>query len=222
MASQLNDPPKHVSATATTTRTSTMEDNNDRDDATTRALLDKRHVLTRALQQLPYDLITYIERAAVHSDLGYPDLAAGDAYRALLLCDEVANEGFEYHEQAVETLQQRSKDGLPPVLRYGNRHGDVAGGHGHEADGGRRVIDDDDYGNSIDQIATIASIRCYRILGISLLLCGCLKSAYDFTGRGLAVAPQDEDLLQAREYVENMAKRRLKVDEIDINDLPDQ
>merc|ERR1712098_224519 len=41
-------------------------------------------------------------------------------------------------------------------------------------------------------------------------------------GRGLAAAPEDVELLQAKEYIENMAKRRLKVDEVDINELPDQ
>ncbi len=58
-------------------------------------LLDRRSQLTEGLSSLPYDLILYLNRAAIHSDLGYPDLAAGDAYRALLLADEVLNEGFE-------------------------------------------------------------------------------------------------------------------------------
>jgi hypothetical protein len=39
--------------------------------------------------------------AKAYRDLGYPDLAIGDAYKALLLVDEVAEEG-EYHEEAVE------------------------------------------------------------------------------------------------------------------------
>jgi len=38
----------------------------------------------------------------------------------------------------------------------------------------------------------------------------------------LAAAPQDEDLLEAKEYIERMAKRRLNVDEVDVSDLPDQ
>jgi hypothetical protein len=36
--------------------------------------------------------------------LGYPDLAAGDAYKALLLIDEVAEDG-EYHEEALEAAK---------------------------------------------------------------------------------------------------------------------
>lgn len=39
--------------------------------------------------------------AKAYRNLGYPDLAIGDAYKALLLVDEVAEEG-EYHEEALE------------------------------------------------------------------------------------------------------------------------
>lgn len=39
--------------------------------------------------------------AKAYRGLGYPDLAIGDAYKALLLVDEVAEEG-EYHEEALE------------------------------------------------------------------------------------------------------------------------
>ncbi len=39
--------------------------------------------------------------AKAYKSLGYPDLAAGDAYKALLLVDEVIEEG-EYHEEALE------------------------------------------------------------------------------------------------------------------------
>ena len=178
-------------------------------------LLEKRRILTEGLFRLPYDLIAYLERAAVHSELGYPDLAASDSYRALLLTDECANEGFEYHEEALETLRLRAADGLPPVLRsLGTAHADLAGGV-------EALTIDGDQDQRTLQVVSAASIRCYRNLSISLLLCGCLKSAFEFCSRGLTAKPEDEELLQAMEYIENMAKRRLKVDELDINDLPD-
>ncbi|KAL2074815.1 hypothetical protein VTL71DRAFT_8594 [Oculimacula yallundae] len=179
-------------------------------------LLQRRQDITNALLDLPYDLIAYLERAEVHTELGYPDLAAGDSYRALLLCDECANEGFEYHDEALEALRSRSSDGIPLVLREpGTANVDLSGGVE-----GLSFKEQDDHKTS--QLTRIASIHCYRSLSISLLLCGCLKSAYDFCARGLGVAPEDEDLLQAKEYIENMAKRRLKVEEVDINELPDQ
>lgn len=179
-------------------------------------LLERRQDLTDHLASLPYDLIAYLERSFIHSELGYPDLAAGDSYRALLLCDEVANESFEYHEQATDTLRQRSADELPAVLRRRRHSPELAGGISNinlnEQDNEQRLL----------TIAHLASIRCYRSLSISLLLCGCLKSAYDFCTRGLVAAPQDEELMQAKEYIENMARRRLKIEMVDINDLPDQ
>lgn len=189
----------------------------DQEEETT-TLLEKRQDITDALQRLPYDLIAYLERAAVHAELGYPDLAAGDSYRALLLCDECANEGFEYHEQALKTLQQRTVDRIPTVLvRNGACNGDLPIGVKLES-----VSFNGDGKGATAKILQLASIQCFRILAISLLLCGCLKSAYEFCNRGLAAEPKDEDLLQEKEYIERMAKRRLKVDEVDINDLPDQ
>lgn len=183
-------------------------------------LLERRRVITNRLLDSPYDLLAYIERATVHSELGYPDLAAGDAYRALLLCDECANEGFEYHDLAVETLRDRCADGIPAVLRR------TALTRGEVLDRGVEILaldenGDDDNERTI-QIAQLASVKCYRDLAIGLLLCGCLKSAYSFCMRGLVASPNDEELLQAREYIENLAKKRLRVEEVDINDLPDQ
>jgi hypothetical protein len=183
----------------------------------TSILLEKRKAITDALSRLPYDLIAYLERASVHTDLGYPDLAAGDAYRALLLCDEVRDESFEYHEQALETLQTRCADGLPHVFRKQGTTVDLSG----EV---HAVSLDDEEGTAL-QIAHIASIHCYRKLAISLLLCGCLKSSHDFCTRGLAIAPNDEDLLFKKEHIQLLARRKLKVgegDEVDISDFPDQ
>lgn len=174
-------------------------------------LLGKRQSLTDGLLNFPYDLVAYLERAATHTDLGYPDLAAGDAYRALLLTDEVRDESFEYHEQASETLKDRCSEGVPAILRGSD---DLSGEVEFIA------IDDDQI--TLKQIALKASIQCYRKLAISLLLCGCLKSAYDFCLKGLAIAPEDVDLLFKKEHIQALAKRRMKVDEVDINDLPDQ
>ncbi|EKD20191.1 uncharacterized protein L3040_007188 [Drepanopeziza brunnea f. sp. 'multigermtubi'] len=179
-------------------------------------LMSKREQITDALIERPYDLIAYLERAEVHSELGYPDLAAGDSYRALLLCDEVANEGFEYHEQALATLRARGAKGTPIVLRSSSiRHFDLTSeveAMKVEGQVDKKALD----------LVGIATIQCYRSLAISLLLCGCLKSAYDFCTRGLAAAPGDEELSQAKEYIEHMAKRRLKVKELDVANLPDQ
>jgi hypothetical protein len=183
-------------------------------------LLEKRQAVTEKLDELPYDLVLYIERAIVHAELGYPDLAAGDAYRALLLTDEVRDESFEYHEQALEALRAHQDDD-PAVLHRLQRHGSI-----NIADETRYDTDIEEENAPLIHLAKRASIRCYQILSISLLLCGCLKSAYEFCGRGLAAVPEDEELLQSQEYIQKLARRRLNVGdgdgELDINELPDQ
>ncbi|KAI2477640.1 hypothetical protein Ptr902_10802 [Pyrenophora tritici-repentis] len=70
-----------------------------------------RERLTRELVGLqettidqPYSILHRLRLAKAYRDLGYPDLAAGDAYKALILIDEVAQEG-EYHDDALEAAR---------------------------------------------------------------------------------------------------------------------
>lgn len=60
-------------------------------------LLVARELYTEVLSHTPYNILAYVDRSKTHLELGYPDLAAGDAYRALLLGDAIR-----------ETLQGRS------------------------------------------------------------------------------------------------------------------
>jgi hypothetical protein len=55
-----------------------------------------------AIQENPYSILRRLDVAQQYGVLGYPDLAAGEAYMALLLIDEVREESGEYHEEAVE------------------------------------------------------------------------------------------------------------------------
>lgn len=181
-------------------------------DARVEHLLERRLQLTDSLASLPYNLILYLERSVVHSDLAYPDLAAADAYRALLLTDEVANEGFEYHEQALETLQMYHGAPLPEVLHFG----DLTKGIDADMAGDATQVAED-----TRTMAKLGSIRAYQILSLSLLLCGCLKSAAAFCERGLAVAPSNADLLGTKAHIDLVARRKLRQDVYDINDLPD-
>jgi hypothetical protein len=178
-------------------------------------LLERRQQLTDALAASPYDLILYLERAVVHSNLAYPDLAASDAYRALLLADEVHDESFEYHEQAKETLSRYSTTPCPDVLNHGALVEDLdrlQDGDGAQAAG------------TYNLLANLASVRCFQILSLSLLLCGCLKSALSFCERGLNLAPHNRELAEIKGYIEQVARRRLRKDPdelIDMNNLPD-
>ena len=56
--------------------------------------------------------------------LQYPDLAAGEAYKALLLADAVADESDEYHGRAREAVEewlvQRDEEGKPTSRSRGS------------------------------------------------------------------------------------------------------
>lgn len=195
-------------------------------------LLQQRQSLTDSLHASPYDAILYLERAVVHSNLGYPDLAAGDAYRALLLADEVRDESGEYHDEALAALRRYPASPLPKVLQHGSlgmdsiaeqapaaseaairAEGLSDGVPEHESDevkeGNDNNQDDDDVAELYELLATVVSVRCTQILSLSLLLCGCLRSAATFAERGLALAPTNPELLQNRDYIRTMARRRL-------------
>lgn len=190
----------------------------DEADPRTTRLLDRRKQLTDALAASPYDPILYLQRAAVYSHLAYPDLAAGDAYRALLLTDEAQNESFEYHEQARESLEEYSVTLVPDVLRHGAlvEDADAAIADHHGAQHGLEPY---------SVLATLASARCLQVLSLSLLLCGSLKSAYTFCERGLAVVPGNQDLLETKGYIETVARQRLSLgpaEDVNVNHLPDR
>ncbi|KAI9740632.1 MAG: hypothetical protein M1818_004596 [Claussenomyces sp. TS43310] len=190
------------------------------DDVENESLLEKRQALTESLYELPYDLVIYLQRAAVYSNLGYPDLAAGDAYRALLLSDEVCNESFEYHEQASEALRPYSTGAFPDVLQ--NSSVSAVLPHIQEVADECMDLSIGEADLAVRRLAKLASIRCFQTLSISLLLCGCLKSAYEFCSRGLALLPGDVELLQAQDYVRKLIQRRLKGETADFHDFPDQ
>jgi hypothetical protein len=52
----------------------------------------------------PYSILHRLKLAKAYKDLGYPDLAAGDAYKALILVDEVVDAG-EYYDEALEAAR---------------------------------------------------------------------------------------------------------------------
>lgn len=184
------------------------------DDAEYAVLLDRREQLTDLLAESPYDLIRYLQRAVVYSNLGYPDLAAGDAYRALLLTDEVRSDGFEYHDQAVQALEPYSSSptALPEVLHHGalrQGSGDMVNGYGPQGP------------EFYQEIAAVASVRCYQIISLSLLLCGCLSSAHAYCERGLAASPNNQELVNTKNHILTVARRRLKTQDVDVARLPE-
>lgn len=58
----------------------------------------------QATVEEPYSISSRLRLSKAYQALGYPDLAAGDAYKALILVDEVLDEG-EYHDEALEAAR---------------------------------------------------------------------------------------------------------------------
>ncbi|KAL2271745.1 hypothetical protein VTJ83DRAFT_1116 [Remersonia thermophila] len=192
-------------------------------------LLERRQQLTDALASSPYDLILYLERAVVYSSLAYPDLAASDAYRALLLADEVRDEGFEYHEEAKEALASHADvRPCPAVLNHGGLVEDLlrlpAAAEGPSDDADKKEGEEEGRPRH-EALADLASVRSFQILSRSLLLVGCLRSALEFCERGLAQAPRDPELSETRASIEQAARRRLGLrddEPLEAQDLPDR
>jgi hypothetical protein len=78
-----------------------MADNQQQRIALRKKLTEQLVALQQQTPEQPYSIPHRLRLAKAYRKLGYPDLAAGDAYKALLLIDEVAEEG-EYHDEAIE------------------------------------------------------------------------------------------------------------------------
>jgi len=70
--------------------------------------------LASAVLRSPYSISTRLALSNHYVELGYPDLAAGEAYLALLLIDECEDESGEWHHDALKALEldagQEEKD----------------------------------------------------------------------------------------------------------------
>lgn len=58
----------------------------------------------------PYCILWYINSAEAYLDLDYPDLAAGAAYKALLLADAIQDTADEYHHWALYSIKLNAFD----------------------------------------------------------------------------------------------------------------
>ena len=148
---------------------------------------------TAHIREKPYDCDPYIRRAACYEKLGYPDLAAGDAYRALLLTDEVLDESGEWHQLAVEALESTVKK-ADRSLDDGMSTNGVETGDGHTVrkpheENLDMAVDGNEDDPWYQAVAEGYVRRSYEILARTLADCGDLKAAYDFTERGLKVFP---------------------------------
>lgn len=172
--------------------------------------LNDRNTLTERLIDSPYNPDIYLRRAICHERLGFPDLAVGDAYRALLLTDEVQDESGEYHKQATETIKALlesasdnngdKKEHSGPDTEFDSMNGS---GPLHNGFSGYRVKAQGEHGDDFlyEAVAKDCAFRTFVIITRSLSKCGCLNSAYNFASRGLKAFPGHTKLREFRELI---------------------
>ena len=154
------------------------------------SILEWHDYLTKQTVKHPYNLEIYLNRATCHEALGFPDLAAGDAYKALLLIDEIQDTSSEYHVRALQALSVDRTVVFRP----------------HEPEA---FVDTQLYrlentrwsADGIQPLLTTLSLKCYQILASNLAKCGCLRSAYDFCERGLYIDAKNEKLQASKDDI---------------------
>ena len=74
--------------------------------AVNEAVRQEVHQRQEAIEQNPYSIKRRLELTETFQDFGYPDLAAGEAYIALLLVDEVLGLSGEFEDEALEAAEE--------------------------------------------------------------------------------------------------------------------
>ncbi|PWW77601.1 hypothetical protein C7212DRAFT_277613 [Tuber magnatum] len=82
-----------------------------------------RKLWTEVLELEPHSILAYLERSLAHLKLAFPDLAAGDAYRALLLVDMI-REGEEEIPPAIAEMEAKAFSYLSIALQEIGCHED--------------------------------------------------------------------------------------------------
>ncbi|EON69535.1 hypothetical protein W97_08795 [Coniosporium apollinis CBS 100218] len=191
------------------------------------ALLSNLETLRENSAEKPYSISNHLALAEAYANLGYPDLCAGEAYKALLLVDELSDESGEYHELVVEAAEadiRQAKDGARPLAEQSL-----------QIEANAPVVNEDD--GVTDALAQDAmafaekqwSGTAYIQLTESLMACGCLKSALEYCKRGCQAHTENSILRrldqeirhQLQQYFEN---RGITWEEKDMNieDYPDR
>ncbi|KAF1841852.1 uncharacterized protein K460DRAFT_293666 [Cucurbitaria berberidis CBS 394.84] len=175
-----------------------------------RKLTDDLITLQQDTPVQPYSVVHRLKLAKAYKSLGYPDLAIGDAYKALLLIDEVVEEG-EYHDEALEAAEA---DFLFERMASLAVHDDANNSLGEKQE-------------TTAWAQTKASRIAYDLIIGCLIDCGCLRSAFDHITRAMKAFPGDTIF---ETYNETLSKRVASVlgvqgdDDhgVDVEDYPDK
>ncbi|KAL4944002.1 hypothetical protein BDV06DRAFT_233966 [Aspergillus oleicola] len=136
-------------------------------------LLQERATATSELYADPHNPHRHLTRGQIHERLGFPDLAAADAYRALSLLDSVVDpDGCEFHARRRKEVESSSE----PLAQNENDEED----------------DDENYESITEEEYRSLIGPVYALLVRSLVKCGCLRDSYEFALRGRTVLDELE------------------------------
>ncbi|EMC94777.1 hypothetical protein BAUCODRAFT_73217, partial [Baudoinia panamericana UAMH 10762] len=123
----------------------------------------------------PHCISLHIVLAQKYAQLGYHDLAAGQSYKALLLCDAISDASDVYHAEAIEDQRELIQQ-IPLVERIRLLKGELQSDGAAMPRDARPDIDVElDYWSRKHYLPWI-----YLLLCRSLTLCGCFRTAHEY------------------------------------------
>lgn len=138
-------------------------------------LLQARAQTTAQLYADPHNPHLYLERARLYEKLGFPDLAAADAYRALSLLESVVDpDGCEFHARKIKALH-----GHETAQMEGKEQDEDSGDEDEDEDDGTILVTQEEYDAIVGEV--------YAVFVRSLVRCGCYRDAYEFGVRGIGL-----------------------------------
>ncbi|CAI6336106.1 unnamed protein product [Periconia digitata] len=177
--------------------------------------LDELLGLQKTTSDRPYSIIHRLNLAKSYLGLGYPELAASDAYKALLLVDEVSEEA-EFHEKALEAALAD----LETCTKSAWIH--------HDGCTCESAAKDADNEQSVYGCATTCWLRAaYDILVPCLIDVGCLRSAFDYNARALKAFPGGSSFTSYQSTLSARLEKHFKgqgetLEGTDIEEYPDK
>ncbi|KAI7221680.1 hypothetical protein KC333_g1600 [Hortaea werneckii] len=154
--------------------------------------------ISRQIDENSYCAPLYVLLALKYLFAGYPDLASGAAYKALLLADAVQDAADEYHDRACEAMRKVIQQ-QPLVERISLLKGEL---HADAKSSSRLGEPDEETDVEVDVwLREHYLLLTYRMLVRSLILVGCCRSAHEYSLQGRRLYPQDSELEQLQHVI---------------------
>ncbi|OQE19036.1 hypothetical protein PENSTE_c016G04557 [Penicillium steckii] len=180
-------------------------------------LLKARSEKTKDLFADPHNPHLYLDRARLYEQLGFPDLAAADAYRALSLLESVVDPDVcEFHARKKVNIPENGVKGEVQGEEDKNENENEDEDEDEDEEDGTVPVTQEEYDSLIGDV--------YAILVCGLIRCGCYRDAYEFGVRGLglldsassSIAVLDEQMEQVKRIYQDRTK---KEGDIDLNSI---